>query len=326
MIALEIQALSEKREGLLIEIGRCVVASGFVLQRHRLVQDKHGTLLTMVVRGPAPKQRALAAALESHERIISFQLSAFDEAMQKPHFAASHPMAWPSVAPLPSPGADDAVIADAAAAVAVADPATAPVAVEAATEVDDLADLLRELESPAKPASDVVSIPTPPAAPVVTAVIPFVELIPLGPEVMAVEQVLPKIIRDYPQIFPHLLKLDHAVAAAAREASLLLAGQRMGVWACEGNDASVEILDLREAVRRIAIPALGALVDLEHHGDQLHIRHSPLCVEDGRSGCVFFSGYLEGLLTRATASSALSIFSVCCRSWGADACVLAMSE
>jgi hypothetical protein len=44
MIELEIQGLSQSREGLLIEVGRFILASGFTLQRQRLVQDPHGTL------------------------------------------------------------------------------------------------------------------------------------------------------------------------------------------------------------------------------------------------------------------------------------------
>src|SRR6185312_13769115 len=72
MIELEIQALSERREGLLIEVGRMAVANGFTLQRQRLIQDPHGILLTIVVRGPPRKKRALEAALQAYDRIISF--------------------------------------------------------------------------------------------------------------------------------------------------------------------------------------------------------------------------------------------------------------
>ncbi|MEO8779195.1 MAG: hypothetical protein ABI389_11070, partial [Rhodanobacter sp.] len=109
MIELEIQALSERRQGLLVEIGHFVIASGFTLQRQRLIQDPHGVLLTMVVRGPARKMRALQAALDADERIISFQLAPFVEGEQKPHFAASRtipnyvPAAIPEPEPRPQP-------------------------------------------------------------------------------------------------------------------------------------------------------------------------------------------------------------------------------
>nr|WP_301270853.1 hypothetical protein [Rhodanobacter glycinis] len=39
MIELEIQTLSETREGLLIDVGGIVVATGFTLLRQRLAQD-----------------------------------------------------------------------------------------------------------------------------------------------------------------------------------------------------------------------------------------------------------------------------------------------
>src|SRR6185312_13886834 len=110
MIELEIQALSERREGLLMEVGRLVLASGFSLQRQRLVQDPHGILLTMVVRGPPRKKRALAAALDAHERIISFELEPVTEGEERAHFAASRaPSAYvPPVLPVAPPAPEAA--------------------------------------------------------------------------------------------------------------------------------------------------------------------------------------------------------------------------
>ena len=99
MIELEIQALSERREGLLIEVGRMAVANGFTLQRQRLIQDPHGILLTIVVRGPPRRKHALEAALEACDRIISFEVAAFVEGEQRPHFAASRKL--PDYVPAP---------------------------------------------------------------------------------------------------------------------------------------------------------------------------------------------------------------------------------
>jgi len=100
----------------------------------------------------------------------------------------------------------------------------------------------------------------------------------------------------------------------------------MGTWVF-GREYSLDGgLDLREAVERLGIPALRALVEVDQQGMQLHIHDSPLCAEEGQSGCGFFSGFLEGLLGPAIAPSGLSIFPVCCRSYGADECVLAISE
>ena len=118
---------------------------------------------------------------------------------------------------------------------------------------------------------------------------------------------------------------DRAVAPGARESSLSLAGQRTGAWVFERSYAAAASGTLHEAIESIGVPALRELVEVEQKGDQLHIHNSPLCAEHDHSGCGFFSGYLEGVLGPAVGSDHLSIFPVCCRSFGADACVLAIS-
>ena len=324
MIELEIQGLSEHREGLLIEVGRLVIASGFTLQRQRLVQDHHGILLTMVVRGPFLKKWALAAALDACERFISVKVARFVEGEPKPHFAASptrvaHAAApvLPAAAPAPiatsvSPTPDDhAKIVEPVAASAMADVPESP------------------QQTPAEPEFEFI-VPTPrvpapsPAAPASAA--PFVERVPLGPDEVAVDKMVRELEYDYPQIMPKLLALQHSVAEAARESSLALAGRRTGAWVFGREYALDGGLDLREAIERIGVPALGALVEVDQQGAQLHIHESPLCSEEGHSGCHFFSGFLEGLLEPAIAPGSLSIFAVCCRSYGADECVLAISD
>lgn len=116
MIELEIQGLSESREGLLIDVGRSVVASGFTLQRQRLTQDVNGVLLTMVVRGPSRKQRALEAALDANARLLSFHTYPFEDGTPKPHYAAARTFARPPVAPAPAPVVETVAVAAAAAA------------------------------------------------------------------------------------------------------------------------------------------------------------------------------------------------------------------
>lgn len=324
MLELEIQTLSEKREGLLMDIGRLLVANGFTLQRHRLVQDPHGALMTMVVRGPSRRKRALESALDEHERIISFKIAPFQDGASTPHFAASRVLPRPSgvAASTPSPAIDALPVV--AEEIAV-EPPKAAVSVVAIVSIEPLT--LPPVPEPEPEPEFVFIVPRVPApAPAPVVVVPFVELIPEGPDVEAVDTMLPKLKNDYPQIFPRLLKLDAAVSAVAREASLMLVGQRLGAWVSECDPASREPFALREAIERVAIPALAALVDVGQRYDQLHIHHSPLCSEDGHSGCAFFNGYLQGLLGPATGSDSLSIFAVCCRSYGADACVLAISE
>jgi hypothetical protein len=78
MIELEIQVLSGRREGLLVELGRVVVASGYTLLRQRLTQDSRGAWLTMIVRGPDERQLALEEELGTHNRVISFECSLFE--------------------------------------------------------------------------------------------------------------------------------------------------------------------------------------------------------------------------------------------------------
>jgi hypothetical protein len=328
MIELEVQALSATREGLVIDVGRSVVASGFTLQRQRLVQDPNGVLVTLVVRGPERKQRALEAALEANERLISFEVSPFEEGASKPHFAASRTFAREPVAPLPPPVAEPAP----APASALKPATTMPV--EPAKTVEIAAAPSIPLVPESRPAPEPEPEPdfvfmlepkrAPPPAP--APVEPFVEIIPLGPDEAVVEKVLPRLQFDYPKVFSSLEKLEQSVVAAARESSLLLVGQRTGAWLFDRDYASNSKLDLDEAIRKIGVPALGSVVEVEYKSEGLHIRNSPLCGVDGHSGCKFFSGYLEGLLGPAISSGNLSIFEVCCRSYGADECVLAISD
>jgi hypothetical protein len=336
MIELEIQALSIQREGLLIEVGRLIVASGFVLQRQRLAQDPHGTLLTMVVRGPSRKQRSLKVALDACERLISFEVVPCLEGEVRPHFAASRKTAYvaaPASEPVPEAAATAAPLA-----VATEKPVpTAPrnfdevshielgVAVprtQVEAEPKHLPEREQELEFEFL-AGPPVHAPAPPTV----EIIPFIEVIPLGPDEEAVEEKVMRELDDaYPQIVPHVLALDRSVEEGAREASLSLAGKLVGGWLFQRGHASIGRLGWCEAIERVGVPALGELIEVEQQGGQLHIRHSPLCTEQGRSGCMFFSGYLEGLLGPLTGLDQLSIFAVGCRSWGAGECVLAVAD
>ena len=342
MIELEFQILSERREGLLIEVGQLVVANGFTLQRQRLVKDPHGALLTIVVRGLRRKKRALEAAMEAYDRIISFEVQPYVEGEQRTHFAASRTQSNYVPAPMPDPepepviktpvvATSKAAATPAAATVPfdqiepariTATPAPVPAPALAPTPPPSMAKARREPEL-----EFILPEPTraPPArAPVVGA--PFVDLIPLEPDEAAVDKVISKLATEYPQIMSRVLKLDQSVAAGARESSLRLAGQRIGSWVFEHEHAQAGNLGLKDAIEQIGVPALAALVATEQEGSQLHIHHSPLCAEAGHSGCAFFSGFLEGVLGPALASSELAIFPVCCCSYGADDCVLALSD
>jgi hypothetical protein len=334
MIELEIQGLSQSREGLLIEVGRFILASGFTLQRQRLVQDPHGILLTMVVRGPWLKKRALTAALEAYDRLVSFNISPFVEGESKPHFAASVTRA--TYLPPPAPEPAPAAVTTETSAPPKASPSTGAFAAEPSTVTPILVGPPKTTEAPqtvpaAPPEPDFEFIlPTPrtPAPPPVTRVEtkPFVEVVALGADEAAVGKALQSLEYDYPKLMPKLLALAGAVAEGARESSLALAGQRTGEWVFAREYALDGGLALDDALERIGTPALRALVEVNQQGAQLHILDSPLCTEGGHSGCSFFSGFLEGLLGPAVAPGGLSIFPVCCHSYGADDCVLAISD
>lgn len=344
MIELEIQVLSEKRDGLLIDIGRCAMSNGFTLQRQRVTQDVHGALLSMVVRGARRKRRALESALEAHERVISYELSAFVEGEVKPHFAAARTYPQPplAAAPIPVPvsapvpAAGPATLVQATANTMVGDfSVTAPV--RAVAEAPARVHATVPAAVPAEPVGVAVPVaaepdfdfilpePPRPVATVPEPEMPFVDLVRLDPDLAAVDKALRSLELEYPQIMPRLLTLDGSVEPGARESSLLLAGRRTGAWVFARRHAKVAAVDLPEAIEQIGVPALRELVEVEQKGVQVHIRNSPLCTEHDHSGCSFFSGYLEGVLGPVLGAEQLSIFPVCCRSFGADACVLALS-
>jgi hypothetical protein len=323
MIELEIQTLSERREGLLVEVRRSVTASGFVLQRQRLTEDGNGVLMTLVVRGPPRKQRVLEAALETHERLISFQVSPFEEGEAKPHFAAARKLPRPPIAAaaIPAP-----VVKGGTVPAPSVDRPKSPAHVIATPDALVAVEALLETAEPAEADFEFI-LPTPKAAPApaVALVAPFVDVMPLEADEPAVDKALCELEQSWPQVMPSLLVLASSVAAGARESSLVLAGQRIGAWVLEHEHAQTNGLGLHQAIETLAVPTLQALVAVERDGDQLHLLDSPLCQEDGHSGCAFFNGFLQGILEPSLDSQALTIFPVCCRSYGADACVLALS-
>lgn len=313
MIELEIQALALQREGLLIEVGRLAGTCEYTLVRQRLVQDPHGTLLSMVVRGSWFKKRALRAALASCDRLVSFELHGVVEGEQREHFAATSTAVSnyvPPPAPEPEPVEEKAEeVAE------VAPPPTKPVVEAPAPPPQESFEefIVEQRRAPASPPAE------PPPA-------PFVEVVALDADTAAVDKALASLDYDYPRLVPKLLALDRAVAEGARESSLRLAGQRVGAWLHERGHVQGGRQPLAAALATIGAPALQGIVEVDLQDGQLHIRHSPLCAEEGRSGCSFYGGFLEGLLVPAIAPQGLSIFPVCCRSFGADDCVLAISE
>jgi hypothetical protein len=96
MVELEIQIFSDRREGLLVELGRVVVANHFSLLRQRLTHDGHGACLSMRVRGPDAQRFALEEMLGTHNRVLSFEAALAGEATAIGAAPASVPQTPPA--------------------------------------------------------------------------------------------------------------------------------------------------------------------------------------------------------------------------------------
>jgi predicted hydrocarbon binding protein len=244
MIELEIQVLSDRREGLVMELGQVITANHYALLRQRLTHDMRGAWLSMVVRGPSEQRFALEEMLGTHNRVLSFE----------------------------------AALCEQATAIAVAPP------------------------NAAEPAATAMQ----------TAI--------ATPDVAQIEQILPLLTQDFPRIYPGLAALENAVAESVREPSLLLAGRRLGAWLHKHAYADNIGLNLGDAIRSVAGPALRQLADIEQRGVHVHVLNSPLCAPWGRSGCKFYGGYVEGLLAMAVAGKKVRVRHLSCRSDGAAHC------
>ncbi len=88
MADIEFRVVSDRREGLLLELGRLIVASGFTLQRQRMTRGDEGVVLTMVVRGPEQNLLTLEDRLGSHPLVQSFEATSADATQAAPAQAA----------------------------------------------------------------------------------------------------------------------------------------------------------------------------------------------------------------------------------------------
>jgi hypothetical protein len=296
MIELEIQVHSDRREGLLTELGHVVVTNRFSLLRQRLTQDSRGAWLSMLVRGPVEQRFALEEMLGTHTRVLSFEAALAGEAA-----LLSAPASIP---------------AHAAVAVAVA-PAQAKIPTPAPSLPSAPAAIPKITETMAQPpAEEPAPMPEPPLVPTS----------PVAPDVSQVEHILPKLAQDYPDVYPWLVALENGVSETVRESSLMLAGRRTGAWVYKRDYAMGAKLGLSDAIKRIGVPALKQLVDIEQHGVHINVLNSPLCAPGMQSGCKFYSGYLEGLLGASVAPKKVFVRHLSCRSAGAAHCVMEISH
>lgn len=253
MIELEIQVLSDRREGLVMELGQVIAANRYALLRQRLTQDGRGAWLSMVVRGPSEQRFALEEMLGSHNRVLSFEAALCEKANA---ISVAPHMALPALAPAARHESEPMVAA---------------------------------------------------------------------PDIAQIEQVLPKLMHDFPNIYPWLTVLQDSVAGAAREPSLFLAGRRVGAWLCKRDYAHAS-LGLGDAIRHVAVPALRQIAEIEQRGVHVHVLNCPLCSPIGQSGCRFYGGYMEGLLGMAVAGKKVRIRHLSCRSAGAAHCSLEIAH
>lgn len=73
MADLTIQVISERRDGLLIELGRIATAHRHVLLRQRMVRDTQGYRLTLELRGPGEEQLPMQEAIAAHPRVQDYE-------------------------------------------------------------------------------------------------------------------------------------------------------------------------------------------------------------------------------------------------------------
>lgn len=252
MIELAIQVLSDRREGLVMELGQVITANHYALLRQCLTQDGRGAWLSMVVRGPSEQRFALEEMLGTHRRVLSFEAALCEEATAISVASSNLPL---RVASAPS-------------------------------------------ATPSAIAADIVQI----------------------------ERLLPELTQAFPHIYAGLATLQHDVAESAREPSLFLIGRRMGAWFYKRDHTQDALLSLGDAIRRIAVPTLRQLADIEQRGVHVHVLSSPLCEPGSRSGCKFYGGYLEGLLGAAVMGKKVRVRHLSCRSAGAAHCSLEISH
>ncbi|HEU4669617.1 MAG TPA: hypothetical protein VFR91_02820 [Dyella sp.] len=343
MVDLEVQILALEREGLLVDLGRVVAASGLTLQRQRLVDDRHGALLTLLVRGPVRARRALETALGKHARVVSFTVEPAEGDTMRTHFAAARQSEYvPPPAPAPPssrgkhalsgpPMPPPPKVRDAE-ALAFFDRApertTWTEMVEPLPTLDIDADLPWEAwpaqrmppaaaGSESRPAPEAPVVPAPPEpdrAPVLEA------------DPVAVERLMRALPGAWPAVLPLVKAMEKAVVPGAREASLALAGTRVGRWIATRQGTRGLPISAEQALARRGLPALGELLAAKLQGGQVHLGASPLCGKPGQSGCIFFASVLQGAMEPISGAGSPHVIGLCCRALGADECVLTVAD
>ena len=137
-----------------------------------------------------------------------------------------------------------------------------------------------------------------------------------------IEAALPSLARSYPRIFPQLLDLRDQIAEDQWGVSLKFIGIRVGAWVYKRDYALGGQLDLKSAMRHIALPAMKTLLPTEAHDYAIHVKNNPFCMPGSRCrNGEFFCGFLQGLLQDAGGSGRVVVREIECRSEGQKECV-----
>lgn len=92
MIDVEFRITAERREGLLLELGRIVINCGYTLLRPRTAAVGDGVLVTLAVRGPERNFSVLSERLSAHPLAQSFESAVLDgKAAAAPSSVAQQP-------------------------------------------------------------------------------------------------------------------------------------------------------------------------------------------------------------------------------------------
>ncbi|MBW8824054.1 MAG: 4-vinyl reductase [Xanthomonadales bacterium] len=139
-----------------------------------------------------------------------------------------------------------------------------------------------------------------------------------------IDQMLPQVARDYPQIFGTVLALERSVDPAQREATMRHIGARVGAWVFKRDFALGARQSLAGSITHLALPALKQMIPVKQEGDSLTTTSSPFCTPGQKSlptpQCHFFRGFLEGLLKESGHLGTIRVSESTCCAHGDDCC------
>ncbi|MFD1215418.1 4-vinyl reductase [Microbulbifer celer] len=259
----EVTVFSDKKDGLLREMGVVVIECGFTLHRQRMMSSPNGVELWLKLSGEQGRLLELEDRLSSHPLVNGFE--------------ANH--------------------------------------------------LLTDSTQPPRPARPVPSTTAAGRRPAAPTARPRRRPSSAAPAIDIIEPVLPRLAKSYPKIFPQLLDLQDQVHEDQWGPSLKFIGVRVGAWVYKRDYALGGQLDLKSAMRQIALPAMRSLLPTETRDFAIYIKNNPFCLPGTqcRNGD-FFCGFLQGLLHEAGASSRVVVREVQCRSEGAQECVFEVAD